>query len=103
MEQFKGKATASLVLGIVAVVLCWFSATIWLGIIGLVCGIIGLVLGIQVRKGCQAAGVKPDGMATAGFVLSIIGLALCALMLICCGIIVGAAGCVACQAANYLH
>lgn len=69
-------AIASLVLGIAAVV---FAVIIpaygWLGII---LGIIGIVLAVMAKK--QA----PNGMATAGLVLSIIGTALAAIFWIAC-------------------
>lgn len=61
-NQGQGKAIASLVLGIVCIV---FSINFFLG---LPCAVIGLVLGILARR--QRAG----GMATAGIVLSCIGL-----------------------------
>jgi hypothetical protein len=58
-----GKAVAALVLGI-----CSIVVPVW-GV-GLVLGVIGLVLGIAAKK------ENPSGMATAGFVLSIIGVVL---------------------------
>ncbi len=61
-NQGQGKAIASLVLGIVCIV---FSINFFLG---LPCAVIGLVLGILAKR--QRAG----GMATAGIVLSCIGL-----------------------------
>lgn len=67
-------AVASLVLGIVSVVISFFGL-FW---IGLITSIIGLVLGIKARK------TAPSGMATAGFVLSIIGLVLSGIMLVAC-------------------
>lgn len=80
MEQLKGKAIASMVLGIVSVALPWFH---WVtAIISLVAGIVGLVLAVQVRKGCQEAGVKPDGISMAGLVLSIIGIVIAFIMFI---------------------
>lgn len=72
-----GKATASLVLGIVALVFSWMS---FLAVISLPCGIIGLVLGVGARKV-----LPPDqgrGQATAGMICSIIALAIAVLMLI---------------------
>jgi hypothetical protein len=61
-----GKATASLVLGICSLLL-WLCP-----IIGAVVGIIGLVLGIQAKN------VQRSGAATAGVVMSLIGLVLSA-------------------------
>lgn len=74
-------AVASLVLGIVSVV---FSL-IGLYIPGLLAGIIGIVLGVMAKK------KNPSGMATAGFVLSIIGTVLCAIIFVACAACIGAA------------
>ena len=75
-------AVASLVLGIVSVVVNFFGL-FWLG---LVTSIIGLVLGVMARK------KAPSGMATAGFVLSIIGLVISGITIVACLACVGAAG-----------
>ena len=96
-EQYKGKIIASLVLGIVSVVLAWFGYT---SIISLACAIVGLVLAIQVRKAYEAAGEKYSSMLTAGFVLSIIGLAISAVLFIIVISCAGAIGCAACAAAS---
>jgi len=63
-------AVPSLVLGIIGVVFSWCYA------IGLIPSIIGLVMGIKARKVYETEGSKYQGkgMATAGFVLSIIGI-----------------------------
>ena len=63
----KGKAIASLVLGIVGTIVGF----LWIPLIGIICGIIGIVLGVSARK----TTVEQKGMATAGLVLSIISLA----------------------------
>lgn len=65
----QGKAVASLVLGIIGVVLCQIV------FISLPCQIIGLILGILAKR--QRAG----GMAIAGIVLSCVGLAFSLLVL----------------------
>lgn len=83
MEALKGRATASMVLGIIACVLGWF---VWVSIAGLICGIIGLVLAAKVRKEAQALGEKPTGIMTAGLVLSIVGTALCGILFVACTI-----------------
>lgn len=70
-----GKAVASLVLGIIA---CVFVFTGAVALVGIVLGIIGLVLGISAKK------EAPTGMATAGIVLSIVALGLCALAFLAC-------------------
>ncbi len=80
-QKSNGKAVASLVLGIIAVVTLFFGTFAWIGII---CGIVGLVLGSMARK------ENPCGMATAGFVLSLIAVILCAITFIACLACVGA-------------
>lgn len=73
MEQQgkKGLAIAALVLGIVSIVLAWFYMV---NIVAVVAGVVGLVLAIMAGKSYKELGQK-NGMATAGLVLSIIGLA----------------------------
>lgn len=60
-----GKATASMVLGIIAVVL---MCTGYGGMAGVVCGIIGLVLANKAKVAGNVSGTRK-----AGFVLSLIG------------------------------
>ena len=86
MEQYTNKATASLVLGIISLVCIWFGYS---ALVGVVCAIVGLVFGIQIRKASQEEGFTPSGMATAGLVLNIIGLSLCAVAFIACVACVG--------------
>ena len=62
-----GKSVASLVLGIIGVVVGFFGGWAW---IGAILGIIGLILGVMGKK------EAPSSMATAGIVLSIIAIAL---------------------------
>ncbi len=62
----KGKAIASLVLGIIAVVLWFFGYS---SIVSVILGIVGIVLASSAKKSGFAG-----GMQTAGFVLSLIGL-----------------------------
>ncbi|KAF5087305.1 hypothetical protein [Acetobacterium wieringae] len=89
MEQYNNKAIASLVLGIVSLVsIVWSYFTI----IGIICAIVGLIFAIQIRKAGELEGFKPSSMATAGLVLNIIGLALCAIVLIACVACVGLLG-----------
>jgi len=93
MEQLRNKSIAAMVLGIVSVVFALIAN--WAGlliILALAAGIVGLILALQVRKAYANAGAKPDGMATAGLICSIIGLALS--VIICIVLIVAA--CVAC-------
>lgn len=79
-DQSNGKALASMVLGIVACVFVFFGYGAFVGII---LGVIGLILGINAKK------EGPSGMATAGIVLSIIAISICALGLIACVACVG--------------
>ena len=63
-EKSTNMGTASLVLGIVSIVLCWVP------FLGVVTGIIGIILAGKQKK------IFPTGLATAGFVTSIVGLIL---------------------------
>lgn len=78
-----GKAVASLVLGILSLICAFFGYS---AIVGLILGIIGVSLGAKARKESQT------GMATGGFVCSILGLIFCALGLVCAVACVGALG-----------
>ncbi len=83
MEQRNnGKSVASLVLGIIGVVVGFFGGWAW---IGAILGIIGLILGVLGKK------EAPNGMATAGIVLSIIAIALGLIVTIACYACVAAA------------
>ena len=62
----KSQATASLVLGIIAVVLWWFGFS---AIASVILGIVGLVMASKSKKAGFTGGTR-----TAGFVLSLIGL-----------------------------
>ena len=74
-NQSNGKAVASMVLGIIACVCVFFG---YGALLGIVLGVVGLVLGINARK------EQPDGMATAGIVLSAIAIAVCAVGFLAC-------------------
>lgn len=80
----KGKATASMVLGIIAVVLWFFGYS---AIISVILGIIGLILAGGAKKEGFEGGVR-----TAGFVLSLIGLIGGAIAFVACVACVGALG-----------
>jgi hypothetical protein len=72
-------AVASLVLGILGIVLCWFPASLF----GVPLGIVGLILGIVGRKNAGQTGM-PTGLPTAGLVLSVIGVILSVASLVAC-------------------
>lgn len=80
----KGAATASMVLGIISVVLWFFGYS---ALVSVVLGIVGLILADNAKK----AGFV-GGMQTAGFVLSLIGLIGGAIFFVACVACVGAIG-----------
>lgn len=80
----KSNATASLVLGIIAVVFWFFGYS---SLLSVVLGIIGLVQASKARE----LGYE-DSIRTAGFVLSLIGLIGGALAFVACAACVGLAG-----------
>ncbi|MEX1376713.1 MAG: DUF4190 domain-containing protein [Eubacteriales bacterium] len=94
-SQSNGKAIASLVLGILSCVLLLIKNGAFVGI---VLAIVGIVLAVKAKKEIEMSGAGGKGMATAGMVLSIIALALCALAIIC---IVAAIGLLASSAAAF--
>ncbi|MGX8677845.1 MAG: hypothetical protein ACQGQO_01900 [Sphaerochaetaceae bacterium] len=77
----QGKATASLVLGIISLALAWFGYS---AIAGLICAVIGTVLGNTAKK----AGVPYK----AGFVCSIIGIVLNSVCFVACVLFVAVIG-----------
>lgn len=68
-KNYNGLAIASLVLGILSLLFIGF---------GILFGIAGIITGIMSRK------ESSSGMATAGIVMSIIGLAFCVVAFIAC-------------------
>lgn len=82
-QKESNKATISLVLGIVSIICAWFGYS---AIVGLILGIIGLNFGAKARKEAQT------GMATGGFVCSLVGTILSGLGLLCVVACVGTAG-----------
>lgn len=80
----KGAATASLVLGIISVVLWFFGYS---ALVPVILGIVGLILAGNAKK----AGFN-GGIRTAGFVLSLIGLIGGAIFFVACVACVGAIG-----------
>lgn len=83
-EKGKSHATTSLVLGIISVV-CWFFG--YSAIVSVICGFIGLTLAGKAKE----EGFE-DGIRTAGFVLSLIGLIGGAVVLVACVACVGSLG-----------
>jgi len=78
VQENNGKAIASLVLGILAVICVVFGQGG--AAVGIILGIVGLILGINAKKESD----QNAGMATAGIVLSIIAIAICVLALVAC-------------------
>jgi len=74
---------ASLVLGIISVACVLLGSYAFIGVI---CGIIGIFLGISARKN------NPSTLATVGFALSIAGVAASAVTLVSCLACVGCFG-----------
>ncbi|MFV0411696.1 MAG: hypothetical protein ACK5L3_00320 [Oscillospiraceae bacterium] len=81
-----GKATASLVLGIISLVLFWAG---YAAILALGCGVAGIILGMQARKEMPEG---TAGTATTGMILSIIGAALSAIVFLGCVVCLGSLG-----------
>ena len=67
-RQKSGKATASLVLGIIGVIACLIPILAW------ILGGIALGLGITARNQIRARGLSGMGNATAGMILGIIAI-----------------------------
>ncbi|MBD5646065.1 MAG: hypothetical protein HDQ89_00030 [Desulfovibrio sp.] len=86
----KGMGVASLVLGILGLLTC---LTGWGAIIGLILAIIGLILGSKARK---ILPLSDRGIATAGWICSIVALCICAagllLAVLAGGVLLGLAG-----------
>ncbi len=87
VDDSKGMSIAALVLGILGIVGAWIPVVKYFT---LVCAILGIIFGVKARQKAAAAGV-PTGLATAGFVLGIIGAALDLLGIICVGCAAGTA------------
>ncbi|MDO4285398.1 MAG: hypothetical protein Q4C60_08685 [Eubacteriales bacterium] len=83
-QPANSKSIAALVLGIVSCVFILFG---YGAIIGIICGVIGLIMGIDARKTNKA-----DNLAMLGIIFSSIGLGLCALVFLACVACVGVIG-----------
>lgn len=73
-NRTNGMAIAGLVLGIISIVFCWIP------FVGIVAGVVGLILAVLGRKNCLPT---QAGMATAGLVLSIVGLCISGIVTTC--------------------
>ncbi len=80
----KGKAVASLVLGIVSLILWWFGYS---SLLSVVLSIVGLILAGSAKKDGFEGGIR-----TAGFVTSLIGLIGGAIFFVACVACVGVLG-----------
>jgi len=89
-NEGKGQSIAALVLGIIGTVGGWFG---YFGYAALACAILGIVFGVKGRQKSIAAKGKASGLATAGFVLGIIGTVLAGIGVLACTV------CTACVAA----
>jgi hypothetical protein len=83
LKRRKTMGIASLVLGIIAIVIGVFSSGL-LGWLGAILAIVGIILGALGRKDPEKKGI-----ATAGLVCSIIGLVLCLILYLACAACVG--------------
>jgi len=80
-----GLAVASLVLGIVAVVVVLLFG-VFFGWISAICAIVGLILGIVAKGQIKSSNgqIGGNGMALAGIILSVAGLLLWILSMVAC-------------------
>ncbi len=93
----RGFSITALVLGCCGVVFCWVGI---LNIIILACGILGIIFGVKGRQKSIMAYGRPSGLATAGFILGIIGTSICALGVLSYLSCVACYSCAACEVAN---
>lgn len=82
----KDKATISLVLGIVSLVIAWYRYT---SILGIILAIVGILFAVEARKELPP---ENAGMATAGMVCSIIALVLSSFLFVACVLCIGLVG-----------
>jgi len=80
----KSLAVTGMILGICAIVICWLP---FVGpFLGLACGVVGLILSLKAKNKAKADNLGETwdgkGMAMAGLVCSIIGMAVSAIALI---------------------
>ncbi len=83
-DDGKKLSIAALILGIVGIAGGVFLSFIpFIGIITFVCALLGIILGVKGRGKSIAVNGKASGLATAGFILGIIGVVFGAVGLIC--------------------
>ena len=97
----KTLAIIGLVTGILSIVLSLFigAKTWWIAIFAIASGVAGLILSAMGQKKLREAGDN-SGMATAGLVCSIIGLALIVILIISC---IACYACIACSGLGFLN
>lgn len=76
----------ALIFGIVSIVMCFFPALYWLGVLLGVLGIVFAAIGMSKAKKTNSG----KGVAVAGLVLSIIGTVLCGIFWIACAATIAA-------------
>ena len=81
-------AVASLILGILSLLLMWIP---FFGLVAILTSILGIILGVVGKKQLVER-EEPTGMATAGIVMSIIALILSVVFTLLCAACIGAAG-----------
>lgn len=86
-KQSNTLAVVGLILGIVSIVFPWIP---YIGFLALPAGIVGIILSAKGRKVPTG-----KGMATAGLVLSIIGVVLSGIVVLCAICAIGTVGCAA--------
>lgn len=96
----RGYSITALVLGICGVVLSWVSV---LNLFVLAAGILGVIYGYKGRQMSMDAYGKPSGLATAGFVLGIIGTSICGIGVLSCIACAAASNCYSCAVADLLY
>lgn len=77
----KGLGITGMVMGIVSLLCNTVCSCMYGSVLGFPLSIVGLILSIIAKKKSKAAGCS-NGMATAGFVMNLIGVILCALAIL---------------------
>lgn len=80
---------ASLVLGIIALVISLAAGTVGWGWVGSICGIIAVVLGAIARKNPEQKGVATGGLVC-GIIALVLGIVVTVACVVCAGAALGA-------------